>query len=117
MPCSPTDVMISASSAELRRERARSYAGWLRGRNGRLGDDGRTLERREPEMASAETWKWPAESGIERERYERNLRRHRPERALDRATLWALCLAKASAAESFGASVGTNFAAASDADV
>ena len=68
-------------------------------------------------MASAETWPWPGESGIELERYERNLRRHRPERALDRGTLWALCLAKASAAESFGASVGTNFAAASDADV
>ena len=109
--------MISASSADLRRERARSYAEWLRQRNGPLGDDGRTLERREPGMARAEAWSWPAVSGIERERYERNLSRHRPERALDRATLWALCLAKASAAESFGASVGTNFAAASDADV
>jgi hypothetical protein len=42
------------------------------------------------------------------------LPRRRPAASLDRATLWALCLAKASAAENFGAGVGTNFAAASD---
>jgi hypothetical protein len=94
-----------------------SYAAWLAERNGRIGDDARTLERREPVMRASEAWVWPGSRRIAEATYERNLARRRPEADLDRATLWALCLAKASAAESFGASVGTNFAASSNPEV
>lgn len=106
--------MISALPADLQRERARSYAAWLEERNGRIGSDARTLERREAEMARAEGWAWSDRSRVPRAEYELNLRTRRPPRTLSRAALWALCLAKASAAESFGASVGTNFSAAKD---
>ncbi len=106
--------MISAASDRGRDQDARSYAAWLDQRNGRIGSDGRTLERRERAMARAESATWPAASPVERREYEHWLSRRRPPATLSRATLWALCLAKASAAESFGASVGTNFATASD---
>lgn len=101
-----------------RRRRAASYAAWLDERNGRVGAPARTLPRRERAMARAEALAWPAgELLVDPARYARNLARFRPEPGLDRATLWALCLAKASAAESFGASVGTNFGVARDPDV
>ena len=68
-------------------------------------------------MASAEARSWASSERVDASAYARNLARRQPEPGLGRATLWALCLAKASAAESFGASVGTNFAAAKDPDV
>jgi 1,2-phenylacetyl-CoA epoxidase catalytic subunit len=94
-----------------------SYAAWLAERNGSIAGDARTLERREPAMAALESWSWPSSRRVDRAAYTRNLDRRRPETGLSRATLWALCLAKASAAESFGASVGTNVAASSDPHV
>jgi len=94
-----------------------SYAAWLAERNGRIGEDTRTLPRREPAMRRAESFDWPRSERVSLSAYRRNLGRRAPEPGLDRATLWALCLAKASAAESFGASVGTNFAASTDRDV
>ena len=91
-----------------------SYAAWLAERNGPIAADARTLERREPAMRAAEDFAWPSTRRVDAHRYARNLSRRRPEPGLDHATLWALCLAKASAAENFGASVGTNFAGSSD---
>jgi hypothetical protein len=104
-------------AAPSARDLARRYLTRLEEHNGEVGATARTLALREPRMKAAEALALTGLASVDRATYERNLERRRPEPGLGSATLWALCLAKASAAESFGAAVGTNFDAAQDEQV